>query len=91
LTSTLHGDEWSTSCPGHFTTGVISPKYPLDRRLGKLQSQSEHGSEEKKIPTLPLPGTEPWSSNPQPNLYTDWATPGSWRNLNIYNNKTCYT
>jgi len=28
------------------------PQYPLDRRLGGLQSQSEHGGEEKRSPRL---------------------------------------
>jgi len=29
----------------------------------------------RKLASLPLPGTEPRSSNPQPSLYIDWATP----------------
>jgi hypothetical protein len=36
------------------------PRYPLDRRLGGLQSRSGRGSEEKKSPVLP--GIEPRSS-----------------------------
>jgi hypothetical protein len=39
-----------------------SPRYPLDRRLGGLQSRSGRGDEERKH--LPLPGIEPWSSGP---------------------------
>jgi hypothetical protein len=34
-----------------------SPSYPLDRRLGELQSRSGHGGEEKN--SQPLPGLEP--------------------------------
>jgi hypothetical protein len=34
-----------------------SPRYPLDRRLGGLQSRSGHGGEEKN--SQPLPGLEP--------------------------------
>jgi hypothetical protein len=34
-----------------------SPRYPLDRRLGGLQSQSGSGGEEKN--SQPLPGLEP--------------------------------
>jgi hypothetical protein len=34
-----------------------SPWYPLDRRLGGLQSRSGHGGEEKN--SQPLPGFEP--------------------------------
>jgi hypothetical protein len=34
-----------------------SPWYPLDRRLGKPQSQSGHGGEKKN--SKPLPGLEP--------------------------------
>jgi len=33
------------------------PRYPLDRRLGGLQSGSEHGGEEKN--SQPPPGIEP--------------------------------
>jgi len=40
-----------------------SPWYPLDRSLGGPQSQSGCGSKKKKIPSLPLPGIEPWSSS----------------------------
>jgi len=39
----------------------ISHWYPLDRRPGGSQSQSECGEEEKKIPSLPLQGMKPWS------------------------------
>jgi hypothetical protein len=35
------------------------PGYPLDRRLGGIQSRYGHRLEKKK--TLPLPGVEPWS------------------------------
>jgi hypothetical protein len=36
-----------------------SPRHPLDKRLGGPQSRSGRGGEEKKIPSLCLPGTDP--------------------------------
>jgi hypothetical protein len=36
LTSALDGGEWSASRPGRFNSGEITPRYPLDRRLGGL-------------------------------------------------------
>jgi hypothetical protein len=36
-----------------------SPQYPVDRRLGGPQSRSWRGGEEKKIPSLLLPGNDP--------------------------------
>jgi hypothetical protein len=33
LTSAQAGDEWSASRPSSFTSGVKSPRYPLERRL----------------------------------------------------------
>jgi len=45
-----------------FTFRQIYPRYPLDRRLVGLQSQSGHSGKEKKSLPLPLPlsGIEPW-------------------------------
>jgi hypothetical protein len=37
LTSVLDGGEWSASRLGRFTPGKI-PKYPLDRKLGGIES-----------------------------------------------------
>jgi hypothetical protein len=37
--------------------------YPLDRRLSGPQNRFGRGVEEKNIPSLHLPGIEPWSSN----------------------------
>jgi hypothetical protein len=54
LTSALDGGGWSGSRPGSFTQ---SPWYPLDRRLGKPQSCSGRGDEEKN--SQPPPGIEP--------------------------------
>jgi hypothetical protein len=34
LTLALFGGEWSVSHPCRFNPGEISPRYPLDRRLG---------------------------------------------------------
>jgi hypothetical protein len=44
LALALYGGEWSASRPGCFTPRE-SPWYPLDRRLGGLQSRSGHGGE----------------------------------------------
>jgi hypothetical protein len=41
-----------------------SPWYPLSSRLGEPQSRSGRGGDEEKNPSLPLLGTEPWSSSP---------------------------
>jgi len=40
------------------------PQYPMDRWLDGLQRQSGCRGEQKKIPPLSLPETEPWSSSP---------------------------
>jgi len=40
-----------------------SPRNPFSRKLGGSQSQSGHGYEEKKFPSLSLLATEPWSSS----------------------------
>jgi len=46
LTSAPDEVDWSDSRPGHFTP-VKKNRYPLDRRLGGLQSRSGCGSESK--------------------------------------------
>jgi hypothetical protein len=42
LTLVLDGDDWLALHPSHFTAGGKIPWYPLERRLGGPQSQSEH-------------------------------------------------
>jgi len=46
LTWTVNRNEWSTSRPGHFTSGK-EPQYPLNERLGGPQSLSGRFGEEK--------------------------------------------
>jgi len=50
-----------------------SPWYTLDRSLGRPQSRSWRGGEEKQIPSLPLPGIEYRLSIPELSHYTAWA------------------
>jgi hypothetical protein len=50
-------------------SGGKSPWYPLDRRLGRLQSRSGCGEEKNPCPCRNL------TSSPQPSHYIDWATP----------------
>jgi hypothetical protein len=58
LTSALDGGEWSASRPAALPPPPgKSPWYPLDRRLGRSQSSSGRGGEEKN--SQPLPGVEP--------------------------------
>jgi hypothetical protein len=57
LTSALDGGEWSASRPGRFTPRERAPWYPLDRRLGGLQSRSGRGGDEKNSQVTP--GIEP--------------------------------
>jgi len=60
LTLAPNGGEWSASHPGCFTPRK-SLQYPLARKLGiSLDAMAKR----KKIPSLPLPGIEPWSSSP---------------------------
>jgi len=47
-----------------------NPQYLLDRRLSGSRSQPGYSGKEK-IPSLPLPGIEPWSISPQPRLYIE--------------------
>jgi hypothetical protein len=65
----LDGGEWSASRLGRFTPQGTSPQHPLDRRLSKPQSRSEHGVEEKN--SQPPPGIELRSSSPWPSPCTD--------------------
>jgi len=54
LTSALDGGERSASRPGRFTPRERAPLYPLDRKLGGLQSSSGCGSEKKKSQPPPV-------------------------------------
>jgi hypothetical protein len=47
LTSVLVEGEGSASRAGRFTPGERTPRYPLDRRLGGLQSRSGRNEAEK--------------------------------------------
>jgi len=49
--------EWSTSRAGRLSPGE-NPRYPLDMRLGDLQSQSGYFASEKNM--LPLSRLESW-------------------------------
>jgi hypothetical protein len=60
----LDGGEWSASRPGHFTQGETAPPYPLDRRMGGIQSRSGRCGWEKNL--LRLPGIEPQFSSHYP-------------------------
>jgi hypothetical protein len=46
---------------GQFYAAAAYPRYPLDGRLGGLQSRCGRGDENE---TLSLPGIEPLSSSP---------------------------
>jgi hypothetical protein len=71
LISALDGDEWPTSRPGRFTPGERTTQYPLNRRLGGLQSRSRSGGVEKN--SQPLPEMELRPSSPYPSRYSDLA------------------
>jgi hypothetical protein len=43
MTSALDAGQWSASRPGRALPRGKDPLYPLDRRLGELQSRSGHG------------------------------------------------
>jgi hypothetical protein len=49
LTSALDSGEWLSSCFGRFTPRERTPRYPLDRRLGRFQRRSGRGGEAKNI------------------------------------------
>ena len=61
LTAVLDGDEWLTSFSGHLTIGK-QPQYPLNGRLGGLQSQSKRFGEDEHL--LPLMEFEPRTVQP---------------------------
>jgi hypothetical protein len=63
LISALVGGEWSTSRPGRFTPGE-SPRYLLDRRLGRPQSRSGQHKEVKIVAPTGTRTPTPWSSSP---------------------------
>jgi len=56
-----------------FTLRPLYRRYPLDRMLGVTQSQFGHGGEEREIPSLTLPRTEPWPSSQYLSLCNDLA------------------
>jgi hypothetical protein len=62
LNLALDEGEWSASRPFRFTPGERAQRYPLDRRLGGLQSRSGRCGEDEKVPFLPLSGFELRSS-----------------------------
>jgi hypothetical protein len=70
----LDGSEWSASRPGRFTPRRKSPWYPMDRRLGGLQSRSGRGIEEKNF--QPLTGLELPITQPVIQCYTTELSPG---------------
>jgi len=55
------GWKWSTSRLAVLPPGE-QPRYPLNRRLGGLQSQSGRFAEDKS--PLPLPRFKPWTVQP---------------------------
>jgi hypothetical protein len=59
----LIGGEWSGSHPGHALPQGKDPQYPLDRRLGGLQSHTECRGHKKN--PLPLPSIKTWSYSPK--------------------------
>jgi hypothetical protein len=68
LTSALNGCEWSASRPCRFIPREKRRWYPLDRRLGGLQSRSGRGGEEKNSQTVP--GLKPPIIQPVAQRYT---------------------
>jgi len=47
------------------------PLAPINRRLDEPQNPCGHGGEEKKIPSLLLPGIKSQSPHPQSSHYAD--------------------
>jgi hypothetical protein len=73
------GTRWSwvvNFTPRPLYPRCTSPLYPLNRRLGGLQSQSGCGGEEKNF--LHLEGIKLQSSGPWPSHYSDWAIPAPY-------------
>jgi hypothetical protein len=59
----LNGDEWSTSCLGHFSSKDRMPAtHPLNKRVGHPQSQAGHFREQKNL--LCLTKYESWVAQP---------------------------
>jgi hypothetical protein len=54
----LDGGEWSASRPSHFTP------VPILRETGWVPEPVWTWWQRKKVPSLALPGTEPWLSSP---------------------------
>jgi hypothetical protein len=74
LTSILVGGEWPASCPGSFNPGK-SPRHPLSRRLGGLQSRSgQRGKEEIFLPYW-VSNSDPSVDQPVVSLYTNCTIP----------------
>jgi hypothetical protein len=70
LTSALAGDEWSASRPGRLTPRE-SHRYPLDRRVGGLQSRS--GRREENSSAYRDSNSDPSVVQPVASGYTDYA------------------
>ena len=68
-TSVLDGGEWSASRLGRFTT-VTKFRYPLSRRLARLQSRYGHFGERKNF--LFLLGIKSGQSSPYDSLCTNY-------------------
>jgi hypothetical protein len=71
LTSVVDGGEWSASRPSHALPPGKEPRYPLDRRLGDLQSWSGHRGLKKN--PLPPPRFEPRSPDSLVCSHIYWA------------------
>jgi hypothetical protein len=71
-TSSLYRGEWSTSHPVRFTPRK-EPQFPLNRRLGGLQSRSERFEEEKT--SCPYRDSNTGRCSPEPSCYSDYANP----------------
>jgi len=63
LTSALDGGEWSASRPGRFTPRVRAPSTPWIRVWVGPRAGPDAVAN-RKVSSLPLPGTEPQSSRP---------------------------
>jgi hypothetical protein len=74
LTSELNGGYRSASRTGRFSPGERPPPEPIWQDAGWVP-EPVWTRWRKELPSLPLPRIEPRSSSPQPNHYTDWATP----------------
>jgi hypothetical protein len=61
LTLALDGSEWSALSPGSPLPPGKGPRYPLDKKVGRLQGW--YGYRCLRINTFPLSGIEPRSSS----------------------------